>query len=252
MAVTQGLEAAGSALKSASAATSEALHTAQAKIAEATAPTPTAAQGPYNVKAGDLKPTEPPTASTLDKAKATLIHASEVIQTKAEEAYDSLAAKSKSSGLTDGVKSASTTVAASVNAAVAQVSAALHGSTGSEVARDDVAMVDEKTQVSDASHSVEKRDGSLPMERNTDEFPHPRKLHETSQHSKLIDSSAGLAPGHSGLGTEKIVELPLGSAKASDATIGSTTTTTIIPEKKLVDTQPDLLTGPALSTHIGV
>lgn len=60
-------------------------------------------------------------------------------------------------------------------------------------------------------------------------------------------TASGLAPSN-GDSTAKVTDLPLGSAKASDATVGTSTS-----EKKLVETSSiDLLTGPAINTQIGV
>lgn len=225
-AVTQGLEAASSALHSVKAQVDE-------KIADHSAKSATVTKAPYNMKneSGPVQSAPAAAASTtlatgsqepgvLDQTKAALSHAADVVMdaahsamVSAEQAFGQVSQSAKSSGLVDKAKVGATTVAASVQSGVNQLGAAIKGATGSEISRD------KDMGVSDASHSKEKADGSLPMERNADEFPHPRAhLHETAADSKL----------GAGIDSEKvIVDKPI----SMDSGLAKT------------DNQPDLLTG---------
>jgi len=72
-------------------------------------------------------------------------------------------------------------------------------------------------QVSDASHSAEKKDGSLPVERNADEFPHAQASTSFEADSRIASAAVPLLqPGESGLGTDKkIVDAPLAKVDAT-------------------------------------
>lgn len=227
-AVTQGLEAASSALHSVKAQVDE-------KIADHSAKSATVTKAPYNMKnesgpvqsapttasASTTLATGPQEPGVLDQTKAALSHAADVVMdaahsamASAEQAFGQVSQSAKSSGLVDKAKVGATNAAASVQSGVNQLGAAIKGATGSEISRQ------KDLGVSDASHSQEKADGSLPMERNADEFPHPRaQLHETAAHSKL----------GAGIDSEKVVvDKPI----SMDSGLAKT------------DNQPDLLTGP--------
>jgi len=138
-------------------------------------------------------------------------------QLKEGVAHLSAQAKPVANDAVQGLKDGAGRLALETKAAAAQVKAAVTHATG----------VEDKN-VSDASHSIEKPDGSLPMERNADEFPHPRAHVQRRVHES---STAINQPGLSGAVIDSSVVAP-GGAKIDDQ-----------PASKAADTQPDLLTG---------
>jgi hypothetical protein len=138
-------------------------------------------------------------------------------QLKEGVAHLSAQAKPVANDAVQGLKDGAGRLALETKAAAAQVKAAVTHATG----------VEDKS-VSDASHSIEKPDGSLPMERNADEFPHPR----AHVHRRVHESSTAInQPGLSGTVIDSSVVAP-GGAKIDDQ-----------PASKAADAQPDLLTG---------
>jgi len=148
------------------------------------------------VGAGNVVPLA---VSGAEQLKEGVAHLSAQAQEKAKPVAESLATS---------VKSGATQLAVGAQATAAQLKSAVTHTTGSE-----------DKQVSDASHSMEKKEGSLPVERNTDEFPHGK------QHER---NTAIQHPGQSGLGTDiaqeplKVDELP--NAKASNAPVEGSNT----------------------------
>jgi len=136
----------------------------------------------------------PMAVSGAEQLKEGVAHLSAQAQAKAAPAAESIATS---------VKSGATQLAAGAQATAAQLKTAVTHTTGSE-----------DKQVSGESHWREKKEGSLPVERNADEFPHAK--HE--RHTPILQ------PGQSGLGTDvaagsamKVDELPI--TKAQEAQI---------------------------------
>jgi hypothetical protein len=137
-------------------------------------------------------------------------------QLKEGVAHLSAQAKPVANDAVQGLKDGAGRLALETKAAAAQVKAAVTHATG----------VEDKNV--DASHSIEKPDGSLPVERNADEFPHPRAYAQRRVHES---STAINQPGLSGAVIDSSVVAP-GGAKIDDQ-----------PASKAADAQPDLLTG---------
>lgn len=230
-AVTQAGEAVAAAASS--------IKTKLEKKIENQSSTTTVTKEPYAMKAVEptVASTEP---SVLDKASAMAHKAGDSIAAaansalaSAEHVAHSLTEKAAEQGavLKTKAQEAGHTIAASTSAMTAKVSSALSGKSGEAVSSD--ATLLPKEQISDASHSVEKSEGSLPGERNADEFPHarPRKFEADTQ---LKDEVAGKGASVD----DSLKDVPLGSSKAD----GSFPTASTASTDK-VDAAPDLLTG---------